>query len=98
MFFIVGVSGLLLAPNNKNNTALFWGLCVPLIYYSTDRIFRYLSFKIYKRDFFLYLRHSGEIEYGFFANNPHIKTYDVVFSIALLIMIVFTTVIGNLLL
>ena len=93
--FIVGIIGLIITPiSNGKNIMLFWGLCVPFAYYSIDRLFRILSFRIYDRDFILWLRWSDEIDDSIGGKNPHVKAYDRVFSISLLIIIFSITVLG----
>ena len=94
LFFAIGLLGLLLTDlkNDHEMTTLFWGMIVPIIYNSADRLFKQLSEKYQNRDFFLYLRHSDEIkEYP--LDNPHVKPLDIVFSFGLLIIIVLTTLI-----
>lgn len=96
--FAIGLVGLKSTPiSNKDNIMLFWGLCVPIAYYSLDRLFRHLSFKIYDRDFILWLRWSDEIDNSLFGKNPHVKAYDRLFSIGLLIFIAMMTVLGTIL-
>ena len=93
--FVIGLVGLILTPiTNGDNVMLFWGLCVPIAYYSLDRLFRLLSLKIYDRDFILWLRWSDEIDDSLFGENPHVKAYDRLFSIGLLIIIFTMTVLG----
>ena len=93
--FVIGLVGLIMNPiSNEENIMLFWGLCVPIVYYSIDRLFRLLSFKIYDRDFILWLRWSDEIDDSLFGKNPHVKAYDRLFSIGLLIIIFTLTVLG----
>ena len=95
VLFVIGLVGLLLTPvTNRDNVMLFWGLCVPIVYYSIDRLFRLLSFRIYERDFILWLRWSDEIDDSLFGKNPHIRAYDRLFSIGLLILIFTITVFG----
>ena len=93
--FIIGLKGLFMSlENEKENAILFWGLCVPIVYYSFDRFFRQLSFNIYKRDFILWLHNSNEIDESIGANNPHVRPYDKVFSIALAMIISLTILLG----
>ncbi len=95
--FILGILGLLFDPSpTKNDPMLYWGFCVPLLYYSTDRLFRYISFRVNGRDFILWLRGSSEIDDSFGGKNPHVKVLDIVFSLGLLIFIVVATLIGAL--
>jgi hypothetical protein len=65
----------------------YFGLCVPIIYWVFDRIFKRISERIHQRDFILYLKNSDEINSGWGAKNPHVKASDILFSIALLIII-----------
>lgn len=86
--FLTGLIGLTSDQTlSKDDMILFWGMCVPIAYYSTDRFFRFLSFKIYNRDFILWLRGSDEIDDTIFARNPHVKPYDKLFSVGLLVLI-----------
>jgi hypothetical protein len=97
--FISGLYGLVFMSETHNaNRMLYWGQCIPILYYGMDRLFRYFSFKIYDRDFVLWLRGSDEIDDSFGGKNPHVKVLDIVFSLGLLIFIVLTTLIGGLLL
>jgi hypothetical protein len=97
--FISGLLGLVfMSDTSKANIMLYWGLCVPILSYGMDRLFRYLSFKIYDRDFVLWLCGSDEIDDSIGGRNPHVKPLDIVFSLGLLIFIVLTTLIGGLLL
>lgn len=93
--FVIGFLGLLLVEDtNKANRILFWCLCVPWFYYCTDRLFRFLSLRIYNRDFVLWLRGSDEIDGSLGGKNPHVKPLDIVFSLGLLILIMVSTLIG----
>lgn len=73
---------------------LNWCLCMPLFYYSIDRFFRFLSFKIYNRDFILWLKNSPEIDDSWGAKNPHVKAFDIVFSVSLLVVIIGGMLVG----
>ena len=96
---IIGLIGLMRPPiSNEDKIMLFWGCCVPIVYYFMDRLFRFLSFRIYERDFILWLRWSDEIDDSLFGKNPHVKAFDRVFSIGLLIVIFTITVLGAILL
>ncbi|QXP69849.1 hypothetical protein H0I29_14660 [Polaribacter sp. R2A056_3_33] len=93
-FLIVGIFGLLLKNELRNERLMYFGFCVPLVYWIFDRLFKKLSEKIHNRDFILFLRNSSEIDYGFSAENPHVKTSDKLFSFGLLIIIIGTLFIG----
>jgi hypothetical protein len=95
MLFLVGFLGLV-SKNFFGNKyfLLYWGLCIPLAYYSIDRFLRYLSYKICNRDFILWLRGSVEIDDTIFGSNPHVKSIDKFFSILLLLTIMVLTIIG----
>jgi hypothetical protein len=97
--FIAGLLNLLLSQDTINNDRIFyWGLCVPLLYYSLDRLFRYWSLRIQQRDFVLWLQGSDEIDGTIGGKNPHVQTLDIVFSIGLVIFIMTATLIGVVLL
>ena len=92
---VFGIIGLTLTPKlNDDNQMLFWGMCVPFIYYSFDVLFKSLSIKYYNRDFILWLKGSGEIDDSFGGSNLQIKTLDIVFSLGLLVIILFATFFG----
>lgn len=93
--FSIGIYGLFIfKPELKNDQIMFMGFLIPLIYWSFDRFFRKISFKIHKRDFFLFLRFSKEIDDSFGAKNIHIKESDKLFSFGLLMIIVISLLIG----
>lgn len=93
--FAIGGIGFFSNPSiSKSEFMLYWGVCAPLVYYATDRLFRYLSIQAYGRDFILWLRYSDEIDDSIGGRNPHIKMYDKVFSLSLLILIVTLTAVG----
>ena len=73
---------------------MYFGFCVPIIYWVFDRIFKRISENIHKRDFILFLRNSDEINNGFGSKNPHVKNSDKLFSFGLLIIIIGTLLIG----
>lgn len=78
----------------RNDKIMYFGFCVPLIYWTFDRIFKQISERIHKRDFILFLQGSEEINDGFRAKNPHVKISDKLFSFGLLIIIIGTLLIG----
>lgn len=90
--FIIGLTGLVTTEFKTGNEqlVLFGGMTVPFIYNSFDRLFKQISKKYQNRDFYLYLRHSHDInEYP--LDNPHVSTMDIVFSFGLLIIIILAT-------
>ncbi|CAM4289336.1 hypothetical protein [Zobellia nedashkovskayae] len=92
---IFGLYGLLfLKPELRQDRAMFFGFCVPIVYWIFDRIFKRISENRHQRDFILFLRYSDEINDGFRAENPHVEDSDKFFSIALLVIVVTTLVIG----
>lgn len=94
-FLAIGLFGFLyLKPIFRGDKVLYFGFCIPIVYWIVDRIFKRLSEKIHQRDFILFLRNSDEIDDGFGASNPHVKSSDKLFSIGLVIIIVLTLVIG----
>jgi uncharacterized membrane protein SirB2 len=93
--FAVGLFGLLYSKTKfRDDRIMYFGLCVPIIYWTFDRIFKRISKNIHNRDFVLFLRGSGEINERFGAKNPHVKDSDILFSFGLLIIIVGTLLIG----
>ncbi|MBC8753811.1 hypothetical protein H2O64_03965 [Kordia sp. YSTF-M3] len=94
-FLAIGLFGFLFSKLElRNDRLMYFGFCVPIIYWTFDRLFKRLSEKIHDRDFILFLRNSNEIDYGFSAENPHVKTSDKLFSLVLLIIIIGTLFIG----
>lgn len=73
---------------------MYFGFCVPIVYWTFDRIFKRISENIHGRDFVLFLRNSNEINNGLGAKNPHVKGSDKLFSFGLLIIIIVTLFIG----
>jgi hypothetical protein len=93
--FTAGSMNLFLSQGTTNSDRIFyWGLCVPLLYYGLDRLFRFLSFRIQRRDFILWLNGSDEIDGRVGGKNPHVRPSDIVFSLGLLIFIVAVTLMG----
>ncbi|WP_289063958.1 hypothetical protein [uncultured Zobellia sp.] len=91
----MGLYGFLFVkPELRQDRTMFFGFCVPIVYWIFDRIFKRISENIHQRDFILFLRYSDEINHGFGAKNPHVKISDKFFSIGLLLIIVVTLVIG----
>ena len=93
--FLTSIIGLTLSTNNHYRF-LFYSLIVPPIFFFMDKLFKYLSFKIHDRDFYLYLRGSKEINDSLsgLGKNKHIKASDILFSFGLLILIIGLTVFG----
>jgi hypothetical protein len=91
----VGLFGLLNSETEiRNDRVMYFGFCVPMVYWIFDRVFKRISENIHKRDFILFMRYSNEINDGFGAKNPHVKDSDKLFSFGLLIIIVVTLIIG----
>jgi hypothetical protein len=91
----IGLFGILyLKAEFRNDRIMYFGFCVPIIYWSFDRMFKRLSENIHKRDFILFLRYSDEINDRFGAKNSKVKISDKLFSFGLLIIIVGTIFIG----
>jgi hypothetical protein len=91
----IGLFGLLYSKVEfRNDRIMYFGFCVPIVYWSFDRIFKRISEKIHQRDFILFLRYSNEINDGFGAKNPNVENTDKLFSFGLLIIIVGTLLIG----
>ena len=96
--FAFGLVNLLSTENaTSDERILYWDLCVPLLYYSFDRLFRHLSFRIYQRDFVLYLKNTFENHGGWGNKNPHVQPWHKVFSFGLIFIIVALILIGQLL-
>ncbi len=91
----VGLFGFLYSKTEfKNDRIMYFGFCVPIIYWSFDRVFKLISKNMHKRDFILFLRNSNEINSSLGAKNPQVKISDRIFSFGLLIIIVGTLLIG----
>lgn len=69
-------------------------LLIPFIYNCFDRLFKYITLKKYKRDFYLWLRYSSEIDDRMMGHNPHVGVLDKLFSVTLLFMIMGLLIIG----
>jgi hypothetical protein len=93
---IVGAIGLSseLAMENKRFFLFSWCLITPVICNLLDRFFKKLSESISRRDFYLWLRGSWEIDDSFTGKNPHVNNWDKLFSILLLIVILVLPVLG----
>jgi len=63
-------------------------LCIPLVYYTLDRLFRQISIKMHNRDYILWVNGSSEIDDSLFGENPHVKTSDKLFSIGLITIVI----------
>ncbi len=84
----IGVIGIINTdPQFKSDRMTYFGLCLPIVYWFFDRFFKRISERLHQRDFILYLKNSDEINSSLGAKNPHVKASDILFSIALLIII-----------
>ena len=91
----IGIFGFLHSKSEfRDDRVMYFGFCVPIVYWIFDRLFKKVSENIHKRDFILFLRYSDEINDGLGAKNPHVKDSDKLFSFGLLIIIVATLFIG----
>ncbi|TVZ15596.1 hypothetical protein JM81_1842 [Maribacter sp. MAR_2009_72] len=91
----IGIFGLLDSKIEfRNDRIMYFGFCVPIIYWIFDRLFKRISENIHNRDFILFMRYSDEINDGFGAKNPHVKESDKLFSFGLLIIVVVALLIG----
>ena len=91
----VGLFGFLYSETEfKSDRIMYFGFCVPIIYWIFDRIFKRISENIHQRDFILFLRYSNEINDRFGAKNPQVKGSDRLFSFGLLTIIIVTLLIG----
>ncbi|HYF04033.1 MAG TPA: hypothetical protein VEC36_11685 [Patescibacteria group bacterium] len=84
-FFIPGIIGLFYS-DSYDLLFFCWALTIPFFHNIFDRLFKNLSIKYHGRDFYLYMNGSQEINTGFGAKNPHVRTTDILFSIALFII------------
>ena len=85
--FLIGVFGFLTICKHPDANVFYSGLCIPLVYFSLDRILKSLSEKFQNRDLILWLRFSDEIDYSIGAKNPQVTSIDKVFSMVLLFSI-----------
>jgi len=78
---------------------LFYSMIIPPISFSLDRIFKLISLKLYKKDYYLYLRGSKEINDSLSGHgmNKHISWSDIIFSFSILVTILILTVMGSVL-
>lgn len=91
----IGIFGLLSCKTNfRSDRIMYFEFCVPIVYWTFDRIFKRISEKLHNRDFILYLRGSDEINGGLGAKNPHVKESDILFSFGLIIIIIITILFG----
>lgn len=91
----IGIFGFLyFRPEFREDRVMYFGFCVPLVYWIFDRVFKKISENIHQRDFILFLRYSEEISDRLGAKNSHVKNSDKLFSFGLLIIIVATLIIG----
>ncbi len=94
--FTFGSFGVLCTKTEfRNDRIMYFGFCVPIVYWIFDRIFKRISETIHQRDFILFLRNSGEIDNKLGAKNPHVEKSDKLFSIGLLIIIIGTLLLGT---
>ena len=92
---VFGIFGFLYSKSEfRDDKVMYFGFCVPIVYWIFDRLFKKISENIHKRDFILFLRYSDEINDGFGAKNPHVKDSDKLLSFGLLIIIVATLFLG----
>ena len=92
---IIGLFGFLyIKPEFRGDKIMYYGFCVPIIYWIFDRIFKRISENIHKRDFILFLRNSNEINSEFEAENHHVKKSDKLFSFGLIAIIIGALIIG----
>lgn len=93
---ITSIIGFFCSESNSSRF-LFYSMIVPPISFALDRLFKFLSFKLHNRDFYLYLRGSNEIDERFplRGKNKHIRISDKVFSIVILITIIILIVLGT---
>jgi hypothetical protein len=85
-FLLAGLLFLLTDFFDTRSRLVFAISWIPFIHNAVDRLFKWISLRKHGRDFYLYLRFSGEINYRPGASNPHIKPSDIFFSLFLLFM------------
>ena len=91
----IGLFGILYSKTEfRNDRIMYFGFCVPIIYWTFDRIFKRISENMHKRDFILFLRYSNEINDRLGAKNPSVKISDKLFSFGLMTIIIATLLIG----
>ena len=91
----IGLFGFLYSKTEfRNDRIMYFGFCVPIIYWTFDRVFKRISENMHKRDFILFLRYSNEINDRLGAKNPSIKISDKLFSFGLMTIIIATLLIG----
>ena len=88
---VIGLFGFLYFKSEfRNDQIMYFGFCVPIVYWIFDRIFKKISERLHERDFILFLRYSDEINDQLGAKNTHVKNSNRSFSFGLLIIIVGT--------
>lgn len=93
VLFLIGITSVLIDYGRLPDHG-FYFLFSPLVYNCFDRWFKHISERKHGRDFYLYLRHSEEIDDGISASNPHLKSSDKIFSLLLLAIIIGLMVLG----
>ncbi|GHE50805.1 hypothetical protein [Roseivirga thermotolerans] len=96
ILLILGFLGLLgIIENDSPNFSYFsWCLITPFIYNVFDWTFKKISIKRNKRDFYLWLQGSNEIDDTIDGKNPHVNSIDKLFSLILLIIIISLPLMG----
>ncbi len=97
--FIIGLTLLIYFIKSRDHYAeifFFWCLMTPFLFNTLEIVFNRISQLVNKRDFYLWLRNSSEINDSLFARNPHITWLDRVISMLLLICIVLLPIVFRL--
>ncbi len=96
LLFTIGILGLneVFQIDHKDFRFFSWCLITPSIYNIFDRLFKFITERVYGRDFYLWLRGSSEIDDSFSGNNPHVKFLDGFFSLLLLAIIICLPLLG----
>jgi hypothetical protein len=84
IFSIVGLIGFVFSDSN-NFRYFFYSFLVPPIMLLVERLFKSLSFKLHKRNFYLYLSTNVDWEW-IVGENDKIRPTDIIFSFSLLII------------
>ena len=85
---ITGIVGFIYAENNEMHF-VFYAMLLPIVTYTFDKLFKWISLKLHNRDFYLYLSNSSDVnDLGGLHLNPHILKSDIVISDAMVIIIV----------
>ncbi|NNJ56625.1 MAG: hypothetical protein HKP14_10845 [Bacteroidia bacterium] len=99
LLFIIGLVGWLGYFNVVHEDFHFFSWCImtPFFYNMLDLSFKMISERVNKRDFYLWLRFSDDIDDSFRGINLHVGALDILFSLILIFAIFFLPVLESLL-